>query len=74
MFIFGGYDGNNWLGDFYGFDFKTNEWARIKNEGKPPNERFGFCSGLHENRYYIWGGFDGKLWLNDFYYYDFTEN
>lgn len=67
MHIFGGYDGQCWLNDFYSLDLETFEWQKINQQGSLPSERFGFSSSQTGDFFYIFGGFDGTNWLNDFY-------
>lgn len=60
MFIFGGYDGQSWLNDFYSLNLTNLRWTKIENNGESPSERFGFASGIFENKMFLFGGFDGN--------------
>jgi hypothetical protein len=35
LFLFGGYDGSQWLSDMWSYDFSTNEWMEIAPTGDP---------------------------------------
>ena len=60
MYVFGGYDGNSWLNDFYALDLVTLQWSLVEQKGQRPSERFGFASGVHEQCLIVFGGFDGN--------------
>ncbi len=63
-----GYDGFNYLNDFYEFDPVLNAWTQKANfPGSPRYEAVAFGLGSFG---YVGTGFDGSNALKDFYQYD----
>mmetsp|Transcript_26352 Transcript_26352/g.85315 ORF Transcript_26352/g.85315 Transcript_26352/m.85315 type:complete len:249 (-) Transcript_26352:1284-2030(-) len=86
LYLFGGYNGQQWLNDLFSFDLFTKEWHNVDqsgitqglrvnhillNSGQPPASRFGYVSVVHNNFFVVFGGYDGSTWLNDMHQYDF---
>lgn len=63
-----GYDGDDYLSDFWEFDPNTNFWLRIADfPGDARSDAVGFSIG---NKGYIGTGYNGDDKLNDFWEYD----
>lgn len=71
LYLFGGYNGQQWLNDLFSFDLITKEWHNVDQSGQPPASRFGYVSVVHNNFFIVFGGYDGSTWLNDMHQYDF---
>mmetsp|Transcript_26361 Transcript_26361/g.85337 ORF Transcript_26361/g.85337 Transcript_26361/m.85337 type:complete len:219 (-) Transcript_26361:1222-1878(-) len=71
LYLFGGYNGQQWLNDLFSFDLFTKEWHNVDQSGQPPASRFGYVSVVHNNFFVVFGGYDGSTWLNDMHQYDF---
>ena len=73
MYIFGGYDGNYRVNDFYEFHFPTKRWINLRpNEpGSAPSPRDRHTAVVYNNSLYVFGGFDGSSKKNDFHGYNF---
>jgi hypothetical protein len=67
MVVFGGFDGNSQLNDFYTFEFEKSTWKKIELTGDLPAPRSCPSFACHYNHLYVFGGFDGINRLNDFY-------
>jgi len=74
LYIFGGYDGENRVNDFYEFCFKRRRWRKIHGIGVPPSPRDRHCGCVYEGSFYVFAGFDGTSRVNDFHRYNFREN
>eukprot|EP00512_Aurantiochytrium_limacinum_P009530 CAMPEP_0171543530 /NCGR_PEP_ID=MMETSP0960-20121227/2984_1 /TAXON_ID=87120 /ORGANISM="Aurantiochytrium limacinum, Strain ATCCMYA-1381" /LENGTH=830 /DNA_ID=CAMNT_0012091213 /DNA_START=307 /DNA_END=2799 /DNA_ORIENTATION=- len=72
LYLFGGYNGLNWLNDTWEFNTLTRRWRMINATGAVPSHRFGFVSVTYENRLFLFGGYNGTSWLNDMYALDLT--
>ena len=72
MYVFGGFDGN-YRNDFHRFNFITNTWSQISNQGSlnAPKARYRTSACVHKDCMYIFGGHDGCQQLNDFYLFNF---
>ena len=65
LYTFGGWDGNEELGDLHSFDTTTETWSRVLTRGdKPAPRHFHNACKIH-NRLYLFGGYDGGAWRND---------
>jgi len=75
IFIFGGFNGQSKLKDFYEFNTETNTWQEVisSGHGNIPSARHSHISVVHGDKMYIFGGFDGNC-KNDFYKFNFTTN
>mmetsp|Transcript_13575 Transcript_13575/g.31683 ORF Transcript_13575/g.31683 Transcript_13575/m.31683 type:complete len:551 (-) Transcript_13575:450-2102(-) len=73
IFVFGGYDGQNRVNDFYEFDFKKMEWRTIPPVGQLPTPRDRHTSVVYGNAFYVFAGFDGTTRVQDFYEYSFDS-
>lgn len=74
LFIFGGFDGESRINDFYKYSIKESEWRKIITNDIPPTPRERHFSITHENSLFIFGGFDGSNRLNDFYEFNIENN
>lgn len=45
MFVFGGWDGHNFLNDLHEFNLATHTWRQVTAYGKPPAKRNAFRYG-----------------------------
>jgi len=79
MYIFGGYNGQSRLNDFYCLSFAENRWSPVipaYNSGNPPSPRDRHVSCVIQNppTFIVFGGFDGTSRVNDCFGFDFTMN
>ena len=44
LYLFGGYNGSQWLNDFHEFNLMTRIWRTVEPKGLPPASRFGYVS------------------------------
>ncbi|GBG28284.1 Kelch domain-containing protein 10 [Hondaea fermentalgiana] len=70
LYLFGGYNGYNWLNDTWEFNTELRSWRLIMATGTIPSHRFGFVSVTYENKLILFGGYNGTTWLNDMYALD----
>lgn len=56
LFMFGGYDGQKALGDFYIFNVIESCWKNLKTSGRAPSPRFSHSMFMYENYIGIIGG------------------
>ena len=47
LYLFGGYNGSQWLNDFHEFSLTTCSWRTVQPKGQPPASRFGYVSVVH---------------------------
>ena len=71
LYLFGGYNGSEWLNDFWQFSLDTRRWRKIEPRGDAPASRFGYVSMTYEDVFLLFGGYDGTTWLNDMHEYNF---
>ncbi|TDH68635.1 hypothetical protein CCR75_000937 [Bremia lactucae] len=59
LFVFGGYDGDRRLNDFYSYNFLTQTWTNVfVNAGHQPTSRYGHAAVVYDNAMYVFGGSD----------------
>ncbi|KAF4140933.1 BTB And C-terminal Kelch domain-containing protein [Phytophthora infestans] len=59
FYVFGGYDGDRRLNDFFSYNFLTQTWTNVfVNAGQQPTPRYGHASVVYDNAMYIFGGSD----------------
>ncbi|KAL4170837.1 hypothetical protein KRP22_008940 [Phytophthora ramorum] len=59
FYVFGGYDGDKRLNDFFSYNFLTQTWTNVfVNAGQQPTPRYGHASVVYDNAMYIFGGSD----------------
>lgn len=73
LYIFGGYNGSQWLNDFHEFNLETESWRVVEPNGFCPASRFGYVSVVDADSFILFGGYDGTTWLNDMYEYNFVS-
>ena len=79
LYMFGGYSGSSWLNDLWRFDNDANNsdqgtWVEITcGVNHLPAPRFGFSSGIVDDKLIIFGGFDGTKWMADTWLFDFDK-
>ncbi|GMH88921.1 hypothetical protein TL16_g11302, partial [Triparma laevis f. inornata] len=71
IYVFGGYNGKEWLNDLWSLSLSTHTWTLLSTSG--PSCRFGYVSVVYKTGYYLLGGYDGDRWLNDFWRFDMIE-
>uniref|UniRef100_A0A0G4HCC5 BTB domain-containing protein n=1 Tax=Chromera velia CCMP2878 TaxID=1169474 RepID=A0A0G4HCC5_9ALVE len=72
IYLFGGYDGNSRVSDFWQYDAEKNEWSilwRDPSEGVGPSARHSHSGIVFEDSVYIFAGYDGN-YRNDLWQYD----
>lgn len=67
FFLFGGFDGSQWLNDMYEFDFATKTWTEINAGGTLPSVRSCPAWAKDDTHVYIQGGYDGVERKADFF-------
>ncbi len=67
-----GNDGNNFLSDFYKYDYNSNQWSSISNFTVSARDRSVAFS--INGKGYVGLGFDNAGYKNDFYEYDPVSN
>jgi leucine-zipper-like transcriptional regulator 1 len=72
FYIFGGYDGNARVNDFYEFHFPTKRWNLLPPSDTDfvPSPRDRHSAVVFGRTFYVFGGFDGTNRKNDFYGYN----
>ncbi|KAH9247227.1 hypothetical protein BASA81_015170 [Batrachochytrium salamandrivorans] len=76
LYLFGGFNGADWLGDLHVFDFSKQRWSLVHAQTGRIAPRFGtvFASRTGEDgntrELVVWGGFDGQHWLRDLNLFD----
>ncbi|KUF96060.1 Lysosomal beta glucosidase [Phytophthora nicotianae] len=59
FYVFGGYDGDRRLNDFFSYNFLTQTWTNVfVNAGQQPTPRYGHAAVVYDNAMYIFGGSD----------------
>lgn len=59
FYVFGGYDGDRRLNDFFSYNFLTQTWTNVfVNAGQQPTPRYGHAALVYDNAMYIFGGSD----------------
>ncbi|HDD45436.1 MAG TPA: hypothetical protein ENG63_11375, partial [Candidatus Desulfofervidus auxilii] len=74
IWLFGGWNGTNYLNDLWKFDLNTYKWIKIDAQGEIPDKRrkVGICYVL--GKVWIVGGENEAETFNDMYYYDIETN
>lgn len=67
IYLFGGWDGQNYLADAYVYDPATNAWSQLADM---QHARAGAAGGVINGQLYVVGGFDGEQNLDVCEYYD----
>jgi N-acetylneuraminic acid mutarotase len=75
IFVFGGYDGQAKLSDFYEYNTETNTWQEVicSGHGVTPSARHSHSCVVYEDSMYLFGGFDGYF-KNDLHRFNFITN
>lgn len=67
IYLFGGWDGQNYLSDAYRFDPANNSWQILPNM---PTARAFVAGGVVKGKLYVVGGYDGERPLTECIYFD----
>lgn len=70
-YIGAGYDGSNYMKDFWKYDPATDSWTQVADFAG--SGRYGAYAFALKDKGYVGGGYDGN-YLNDFYQYDPTTD
>lgn len=75
IFIFGGYDRNVRLNDFYEFNTENFTWQEViySGSGLPPTPRHSMCAVVHDGNVYVFSGYDGSC-RSDLHRFNFETN
>jgi len=75
IYIFGGYDGFNWVNDFFEYNITSNSWQEVlcSGRGNPPTPRHSHSAVVYNEYMYVFGGYDGK-YKNDLFKFSFLTN
>lgn len=73
MYIYGGHNAINQLGDFWKFDLKKFIWEEIKIKDNMPLSRDSHTTFVHKDSLYIHGGTLKQLSKGDFFEYNFSK-
>lgn len=58
-YIFGGFDGVNFLNDLWSFDLHNDKWKKIELQSNVMERRFHSCALIEDyNQFYVFGGFN----------------
>ncbi len=74
FYMFGGYDGTNYLNDLWKFDPSNHTWTQLSPSGSPPSPRAYMCAVYASDLDQMWltSGADDTIFLNDTFKYDFA--
>ena len=67
VYLFGGFDGNNWLSDLHTLDLTTNIWERRRTYGTTPTPRCRHSANYLQGKLFIFGGNDCDRSFNNIY-------
>jgi hypothetical protein len=72
LYVFGGYGGEQRLGDFHRLCLARRTWQRLPAgpEGPGPRENNGFVACAETGLLYLFGGYDGATWRADLHEFD----
>jgi len=71
--VFGGFDGQSRINDFFGFDFSSMSWRQVTSAvGSGPSPRHSHAGVVYGDAMYVFGGYDGS-YRSDFHEYHFLE-
>ena len=71
LYLFGGWDGQNYLADAYRFDPAANSWQILPSMA---TARAHLAGGVVRGKLYVVGGYDGKRPLTECAYFDPATN
>jgi N-acetylneuraminic acid mutarotase len=73
FYVFGGYDGDQRVNDFFRFDCTTEQWSRMPatTTADTPSPRHSHAAAVHKDSMYVFGGYDGT-YRNDLHEFNFT--
>ena len=71
LYLFGGWDGQNYLADAYRFDPVENSWQILPSM---PTARAFMAGGVVKGKFYLVGGYDGERPLSECASFDPTIN
>lgn len=75
IFLFGGYDGENFLDDTWFYDFKTKIWTQVSLELKPSARwTHAMVYDSSNEKMILFGGYNESGCLNDTWVFDLTDN
>merc|ERR1712196_464104 len=76
MYIFGGYDGNQYLNDLWVFSISSKTWTLLKPRGELPSVRDSHSAvySPDANVMYVFGGYSVEVYFNDVWAYDVSQN
>ena len=67
-YVFGGYDGKNYLGSLYEYDFILKKWSLLLKDVKNLTERAFHTSVVYKDKMFIFGGYN----LVNFFFFCFN--
>ncbi|KII65773.1 Kelch domain-containing protein 10 [Thelohanellus kitauei] len=76
LYLFGGYDGYEFLNSMFKFCLETQEWSRVPQDGEIPPPDYRVFGTVFQNQYYCFGGigsYDSKR-FEDVKVFDFSTN
>lgn len=59
IFLFGGYDGKNYIGDLHTINVTNGEITQISTTGESPSPRASPIISAYQDKLYLFGGYDG---------------
>jgi N-acetylneuraminic acid mutarotase len=76
IFLFGGYNGTDWLNDLWVYDVAADAWTEIIPAGDLPAPRVGYSMVYDDakDRLIVFGGYDGNWALGDMWAYEPSTN
>ncbi|POM61638.1 hypothetical protein PHPALM_29321 [Phytophthora palmivora] len=73
FFVFGGYDGDRRLNDFFSYNFLTQTWTNVfVNAGQQPTPRYGHAAVVYGAFYF--GSLDSGRHVNDMHSFNLETN
>lgn len=74
MYVFGGFNGSNFLNDIHFYDRKANQWHQLFADGVVPSPRYPHSAAWDSDGMYIFGGWGIAGPTNDVHFYDRQAN
>ena len=67
VYLFGGFDGTNWMNDLHTLDLENMLWERKLTYGTKPTPRCRHTANYLKGKLYIFGGNDCDMSSNNIY-------
>lgn len=67
VYLFGGFDGSNWINDLHTLDLQNMNWDKKKTYGTKPTPRCRHSANYLKGKLFIFGGNDCDMSFNNIY-------